>query len=634
MIISLDIETYGAFEKCMPNGSANQQQTVYNPSLSIAVDGVSRLSCRLVQQVAITNVNGNPSDPCTWEPGKTMVFDPCNTDHLAMITKHLADARVLVGSNIAFDIMYLRKFPSFRANLDRTKILVDTIILSWIHSGPRKERSLKALGPALGAFSYERTIKDGKFQFPLSADAIQYNAEDTHNAVLAASTLARRIRDENGQQFSESHMKTHSERLWNVIDISTNGQHFRNDEITSDLSDIADFIQTNEEDLAKKGIILSGDGARESQSSFMSRCVEECERIMPDLMDSGLIEFTDKRRSIRNNAENRNVMQAILSQHMKGDEKRISLVSCLRMLGLDGEARSLESNYLKITSTHSVKGNERVPSNCYVEDGVIHCHPSWYAAPTDEGGVQSLRLSCRRPAAQTWSPDMRHMMTDRDGMRNIRHLDMAAFELRIAAALSGDTDMQEFAFQKDPYSALAGNRAAAKVALLVGINGGSPFKAWRTAMASTGEYLTLPEVKSLPVFSGRWTRFREWQESCLRIAQRGQLRIPDAGIALSWNPDKTLHDAVSFMIQGTAALFMSRLQGVMSREVPEAEVVLQTHDELSVCWRAEDSLLDQAMVMAINQIACDMFPNLTGRFTYRMHGGYDPANAKGVPHPC
>ena len=633
MILSIDIETYGAFERCMPNGAANPNQTVFNPTLSNAIDSVSSLSCRLVPQLAITKVEGNPSDIRTWVPGKTMVFDPCNTDHLAMITKHLADARVLVGSNIAFDILYLRKFPSFRANLDRTKILVDTVILSWIHSGPRKERSLKALGPALGAFSYERTLKAGKFPFPLCADAIQYNAEDTHNAVLAASALANRIHDERGDIIDAAQIQFHSDRLWNVIDLSVNGQHFSLDAVNSDHSDITDFIEENDRHLASEGVIMSGEGAQASQSHVIRDAISECECIMPDIMDSGLIEFTDKRRSIRNNAENRNVMIAVLQSvdKMSAEQSRLALV--LKTMNLHGEAQSIESNYRKIMATHTMRSNESVPTGCFAKDGVIHCYPSWYAAPTDDGGVQSLRLSCRRPAAQTWSPEFRKMMTDPDGKRTIHHVDMSAFELRIAACLSGDVAMKSFAFAKDPYSALGHNRSAAKVALLVGINGGSSFKAWRTAIATTANYITLPEVKALPVFSGRWPVFAEWQQSCLATARKGQLWIPDAGISLSWNSGKTIHDAVSFMIQGTAALFMSRLQSSLAIIDPEVKVFLQTHDELAVQWFGDIDSLGIKFDQAITHVAGQMFPGYATPFAYRIATGYDPAHAPGVPDP-
>jgi hypothetical protein len=68
MIISLDIETYGAFEKFDQGGQACPDQTAFNPHLSSNVDGVSS-PYRQTPQCAVTIVNGTLNKPQPVEAG-------------------------------------------------------------------------------------------------------------------------------------------------------------------------------------------------------------------------------------------------------------------------------------------------------------------------------------------------------------------------------------------------------------------------------------------------------------------------------------------------------------------------------------------------------------------------------------
>jgi hypothetical protein len=268
LIISLDVETYGAFS-CWDKGSgACPDQTVFNPALSKQIDRV-HLPCRLVPQCAVTIVSGEPSDPTGWEPQETAVFDMCTEQHLVLDLVRKADT--IIGSNIVYDLSYLREFSGFASWLIEYPLptLVDTIILSWLHSGARKERSLKALGPALGAFAYDRTLKAGKFPFPMCADAIKYNAQDTHNAVLAARALAQRINDEQGRKLTPSAIMFHSDRLWNILDLSHNGQHFNRYELYCAADNLAHTTAVIGAELYKSEIFPSGEGSGSSQSELI-----------------------------------------------------------------------------------------------------------------------------------------------------------------------------------------------------------------------------------------------------------------------------------------------------------------------------------------------------------------------------
>jgi hypothetical protein len=620
LIISLDIETYGAFEFFENKGAACPDQTVFHPELSKKVDLGTCLPCRLVPQCAITIVHGEPSDPTGWEPGDTAVIDMCGQD-ISVVEDMLRKADTILGSNIVFDIMYLRQFKSIAAIFRQfpRPTLVDTVILSWIHSGVRKERSLKALGPALGAFTYERTLKSGKFKFPMCADAIKYNAEDTHNAVLAARTLCQRIADERGRKITPTAIGFHSDRLWNIENLSTNGQAFISDELIQFRDDVIEIREQHEDALARKEIILSGEGSGTTQSKLIDDAVTEANRIFYNLHDTTLLEYSDKKRSVRNNKDNRNVLSAII----KHDHPYSPIHESLQSINACSVYESMEHECNKILADTISRGQGiTVNSGCITSGNLRICYPSWYGAPTEDGGVQSARLSCRRPAAQTWTRDMRRFMVAPGRM--LYHMDMTAFELRIAAAISRDYRMSKFAFQPDPYSALGQNRTAAKTALLVGVNGGSASKAWRTSIATNAELITLNEVQSLPIFT-EWTDYRNTRDMWLADGQNGTLRLREADIVYNHNANKTIHDSTSFMVQGHAAVFMSMLQSCMLHESDISyEFSLQLHDELvfAVPTSTDEGRIRRDIDRHIHEVTANLF-ECKGIFTYKLEASYN-----------
>ena len=608
MIISLDIETYGAFKSFEPKGVACPNQTVFHPALSKRFDMGTCLPCRLVPQCAVTLVDGNENDPTSWTPGKTAVFDMCSD--LAMVEEILAKAKVILGSNIVFDLLYLQEFPSIRKIFtnDIKPILVDTIILSWMHSGIRKSRSLKALGPALGAFTYDRTLKDGKFEFPMSADAIKYNAEDTHNAVLAARALAERIRDEHSKTPTSIALDFHSDRLWCIESMSRTGQTFN----TKDIIDIATRADkragTWEYALTHNGIIPSGEGSGTTQSNLIFESVLQAEKSFPGLHDSGLLEYTDKKRSVRNNKENRNILSAMILEN----KLLTALNEHAQNVATYQECRRILSPTIDRGEGHTVV------SGCIEVGDQTRCYPSWYGAPTDEGGIQSARLSCRRPAAQTWCKEIRNSMRPNTG--TIYHMDMTAFELRVAAAISRDHKMQQFAFQLDPYSNLVGSRDAMKTALLVGVNGGGMKKAARTAMAVTGKWVNQHDIDQLPIFT-EWKDYAHTREIWWAHGQSGHLRLDEADILYNHNANKTIHDTTSFKVQGTAAVFMSMIQSKMLFcGKQEYEFHLQLHDELvfSTPYANQRTAIWDDVNRCI-QMACEDLFGVSYGFTFKLY---------------
>ena len=616
LIISLDIETYGAFEFFENKGVACPDQTVFHPELSRKVDLGTTLPCRLVPQCAITIVSGEPSDPTGWEPGETAVIDMCSND-IMVVEDMLRKADTIVGSNIVYDIMYLRQFKSLDYILSSipSPTLVDTVILWWIHSGARKERSLKALGPALGVFTYERTLKDGKFKFPMCADAIKYNAQDTHNAVLAARALCQRIADERGRKLTPSSIMFHSDRLWNIENLGRTGQAFHKDKLLDYADDCVLSYERHESSLMDMGILIRGEGSGTTQAKLIDESVDQCDHVMYNLHDTGLLEYSDKKRAVRNNRENRNVLSAIIRSDMEFDDN----LSALQSINACSTYESMEHECRKILADRISRGQGiEVNSGCITVGDKRMCYPSWYGAPTDDGGTQSARLSARRPAVQTWTKELRSMMVPTSGA--LYHMDMTAFELRIAAALSRDRRMYDFAFQADPYYTLPTKRDLSKTALLVGVNGGGPDKAWRTAIATTAKFIDKHEVESLPVFTD-WTDYRNTRRMWHEAGVKGDLRLDHAEIAYMHNAAKTMHDTTSFMVQGHAAVFMSMLQANMSLVLSDCNMSLQLHDEL-VFETSEPAESVRNKIQRCIYDVCDQMFGQDVPFTFKLAGPY------------
>jgi len=622
-VISLDIETYGAFRKFDHGGQDCPDQTVFNPMLSEKVDGV-RIPVRMVPQCAITIVKGQWDKPTGWEPGSTAVFDMTSDSDFTVLLEILTKCDAIIGSNIVFDMMYLYRFPAIEkaieTRLREAPILVDTVILSWIHSGARKERSLKALGPALGAFAYDRTIKDGKFPFPMCASAVKYNAEDTHNAAIAARVLAQRIWEENQVDLDADVLRFHSNRLWSLHYMSLHGQSFVDSELVEYADSFKPQLDAVEDTLGHGGILLSGEGSNTTQSQLIDRAIDKASSYFIDLHDSNLLEYSDKKRAVRNNRENRNILIAILRDQDPTSHEAYMLDN----LNRHAELRAMEFDARKVMADNIWRGGDTPPVNSgCVMDGIYRMsYPSWYGAPTEDGGARSLRLSCRRPAAQTWHKELRQMIKSK---ATTWHLDMTAFEFRIAALLSKDKQAIEFASQPNPYNNLS-NRAAAKTAMLVGINGGNPDKAWRTAIATTGTLISKSEVKALPVW--HWPKFRQWQQETFRLGCADELVLPGTGIKYQHNPTRTIHDTVSFMIQGTAAMFMAKLQHqILNRGNP---VCLQLHDELVISTHQSEHRLRDDVYTSIRTVAYSLFMQCP--FGYVLNSYYQRGE-EGVHHP-
>jgi hypothetical protein len=215
--LSVDIETYGKL-------ASNPPHTVFNPRRSHLIDGIP--PHRQILTVAVTPIT-SPNYDLTrldahtisqWTPQPTMVFNLINpktrTRHLNLLASYLQNATLLLGTNFQFDLSYLRANHTIlrRALPPQAHLIVDLMVLSYLESEVRPEKSLKSLGPILGTHTYDSADLQ---QLPTIEAISQYNAQDTTNTISAAASLARRI-----HHAQRNHTWTPSDTL-NPIDTSS-----------------------------------------------------------------------------------------------------------------------------------------------------------------------------------------------------------------------------------------------------------------------------------------------------------------------------------------------------------------------------------------------------------------------------
>ena len=321
--ISLDIETYGA---CTVNseGTTLPVQTVFHPRRSLLTDDVSTRD--LVLTVSITMVSPHKAAG-EWnlqaladaQPGDTMVFELHRSDHRHRLRQWLFHVDTIIGMNLQFDIQYLRALTDFKFALNGRHQLIDLSVLNYLHDETRPERSLKSLGPILRTHSYEaeQTLKHIRFGSPSDPKLLHYNAQDTHNTLLACQELARRIQRDFSDTLKASSecLRFYSDTIWSCIRMSESGIPMDRDAIqdleTNLMRGAAEAVQQARD----RGLILEGEGSGKSKEEFMSAVVGEL-----GIQDDPRLQLTPKQGLISFCEENRKLLCSILppdSPHQK-----------------------------------------------------------------------------------------------------------------------------------------------------------------------------------------------------------------------------------------------------------------------------------------------------------------------------
>ncbi|MBV72500.1 MAG: hypothetical protein CMH52_14340 [Myxococcales bacterium] len=502
-VISLDIETYGA-AKGNHIGVLLPDQTVFHPKKSLYLDGVKNKD--LVLTVAITLPKNSTSQTLNFdllaglEPGKTMVFEMHNKEHREKLQAWLYRADVIIGMNLQFDLQYL--YHTDVQPIPMKAQLVDLSVLNYLHSELREERSLKALGPVLGAFAYSETLKTTRFKRANDQKLLFYNAQDTHNTMLAVAELSRRLlcdkfHDHFDSQHGEYCLNFYSESIWATIAMSHAGVPMSSLALQDLMGSLEEDIASAEESARSHELILRGPGSATSKDEFLHEVIKLIEEVSnPDIMDA--LDVTPKSKKVSFSDKNRTTLYEALPEGTDADiyrdllnvankhSKAMKLMSsyCYPLLyhrrnkpddmssvliPIDAEPLPRKNHVPERFSTPAERLNAAEASTINTRAHIARfdkrerstdtsdarAYPTWYVTPShikndtgSAGGTIQGRITCKQPSAQTFPKPIKACIKSVHEGGKIVAMDLSQAELRVAALLSGETSMIE-AYQNE-----------------------------------------------------------------------------------------------------------------------------------------------------------------------------------------
>ena len=453
-VISLDIETYGA-AATNGRGTMLPAQTVFHPARAIATDGVARQDLVLTCAITVAAAEPPPANvPGSWNldgvaalvPGPTFTLNLTDPTTHATLVAWLRHAHTIVGMNLPFDILWLRAFsPAIALALNGRHTLIDLSVVNFLHSELRPERSLKSLGPVLGTHSYrdDATLKDGRrFPSPTCPNLHAYNAQDTHNTMLAVAHLAQRIKQDypGTDKLGEYSVHHFSETLWSTIRMSEAGIPFSLPRLMSLERELLDQAETATNCAAAGGVLIEGEGSVQSQREFMARCIEDILPTNPDFLSHPLLTYTEKAKELSWSSENRR----LIASHLPDSHPARTIFECADK---HSTAQKLVSSYTYPLLRHRrTKPTDRSSVLLSRPDSptIGIAYPTWYTVPSipkdsgSEGGTIQARITCKNPAAQTFPSVIKDCEASRYPGGSIVSFDLSQIELRVAAILSGE----------------------------------------------------------------------------------------------------------------------------------------------------------------------------------------------------
>jgi len=479
-LISLDIETYGSCQHdAMGNPLPTQKETRdngrFHPDKSLFLDKPATL----VLSAAVTFPETEPPLPtlktlCEIRPGNTCVFLLHDPEQLRILTSILADAEIIVGHNLLFDITYLRRVPGICRVL-HTQTLIDTVIVSNLENEAQDERTLKDLGPLFGAYRYDRTLTSGRFSSPLDPDFIHYNAEDTHNTLLLLQALALSIRHQYPEtdKLSPYCINYYSNLLWVCVRMLEDGIPFNRQMLVD--KDLALAVKCSRAAAVclNHGLQIAGPGCQATQKALTQTIIKELSSCGIDILQHPQLARTEKKQEISFSNEN----LTLFSQHLP---KTHPLQRPLRAAIIHNKAQKLRSAYtvpllyhkraqpnnkasaltpqplsphyrlpppdLSTYSVGSSYSSSPFSSSRNPTTDIWIAYPSWYPVPSRfsdsddaQGGTIQARITCKKPGIQTNPGFIKECIASRYGSRGLIVVyDLSQIELRVAALLSGD----------------------------------------------------------------------------------------------------------------------------------------------------------------------------------------------------
>lgn len=508
MILSIDIETYGACiydcaGKPFPQQRDASNNGRFHPYKSRFIDRPSALVLTCSVTVISRSKTRIPTlqQIANWRPRETMVFLLHKPMHRRLLYLWLRKANVLVGHNLLFDLLYLREdHYLFRGALCGKQLVIDTMMMNYMHNEFREERSLKALLTLFGLGSYTNTLKDDRFRDPDDPLLAKYNGEDTHATVLVAAELARRmLEDYTGvPKLSAECLKFYSDELWYTIRMSEAGVPFSIDKLlalhdrkSKHIRKCSTLVSAATKQLTGTALKLEGSGSKLTQKKFIDYLVAEVDKAIASgesksadfnidsILEHPLLQKTEALKEISWNHGNFNLFRELLpsghpargilrlvQRHSRADKLVTSYTQPL-LFHKSGKPNNKMGTLLPLQGTrilqpHVFEGDdtptygdevpflpfklERQQPTCGGRIGMAY--GNWFIYPSTLndtgdgfGGVVQPRATLKNPALQTSPKIIKKCQTSRWSSGHYVGYDLSQIELRVAALLSGDKGM-------------------------------------------------------------------------------------------------------------------------------------------------------------------------------------------------
>lgn len=581
--LSLDIETYGC---C----AGYPDQTVYHPRKSLHWDRVQRRDLVLTVGLGWRDSTGEL---------RAKVYRMWRSDDRRRLRTVLRSLRhpALIGSNIAFDIMYLWEFdPQYRKILNVDTVdLYELSVWSFLDNDQRSTRGLKALALLLGVENYRETesldLRAGqRYDSKHDARLISYQARDVLVGVLVYEILVSQIAEKFGTdtcKLTGFSRQWFSDLSWLAVEMQYNGirydiprlqrAHTRCLRITEHLLDRVK---------QRFNVKLAGKNSNKDKQRMVDAIIAE---FTPD-PDEDPTEYATFRKPLATtktgqwccNKENREYLLGIVPS---SSQYRAFLLAWRRYTTF---AKIIESY------TSTMLAYRQNKSESY-EGACVHstAYPRWFPVPTyDEssdtsGGTKQGRITSKDPATQTQPPIIERCQKSRFPGGAIVRVDASQIELRVATILSGDETFASI-FQgsanihAETASLVAGRPItktddpqwyhAGKTLNFLTLFFGGADKFQQTCLREAGLCLSRSFcATTIQRFNRQHRELREWQERLIDTAEQdGYVLLEPVGIHRTFLGDVRetyVPTIVNFPVQSIAAMLTESAMFKIWREL-------------------------------------------------------------------
>jgi hypothetical protein len=437
----------------------------------------------------------------------------------------------------------------------------------------------------LGTHTYEREIQARRYKRGEWKQLKHYNAQDTHNTVLAIVELEDRILHDFPKTAKLGMWATqfYSDLIWDVVHISEAGIAFSEEKLAALHHRCKAKIDRANHVATMKGFHLQGAGSNKDKEALVSATVKD----HPEVLSENLLKLTEKTRRVSFGGLNRKLI-----------EQKIPVASpyrsFYRLIDIHSKARQLVSHYVKPLQEQHLVAVHRSKSTSPMVFPSWHLFPGPYKDGAGRaGGTQQGRITATGPPFQTNPRVVKACITSRRGEEGcVIFGDLSQIELRTPGVLCGEPSLvQNYQRGDDLHRQRAidvfGPEVLDEPAFGSGDNQTDP-RQWAKQFNFADQYragpkklreLLLEEVGRL--FS--WDlvndvvrqrrRLRpvlwDWQEQCLATARRdGYLHLPFTGQSRYLDPDDDHNVILNFPIQTTASNVLHRLKHYVVPRLP------------------------------------------------------------------